>query len=524
MKKVLLLLFISGILPLSAMPPHPDSNLENREHRTMADDAGIALSRIAAADGTRILSSPSSGTVKLLVILVGYGAEEAAFPLTGTGINPVLFLIIVLIAALLFLRPKKKLLILSVSAIFFTSGCPDNSADINYGDRLLFQSPASLYNDILQAGNSTSQTMKKYFDDMSNGLLSLDFDIKGPYNAPHGWQYYGENDSNGYDKRAAELAGFAVDQAQKDGVDFSVYDNDDDGSADTVIVIHAGRGEETGADPDTVWSHNWTLSGGAASGDGSGARYYDGVTINNYTMQPEYTYFKGDSSIGVFCHEFGHVLGLPDLYDTSGETRGVGSWSLMSGGSWGSGDGEDPAPLLAWERYDIGGSGWIEIQAVTSGSKTVNDIESAKTAFRVNLNTDNSQYLLLEGKTEATGTEWFVPETGILITQINEDIISLYRSSSNTVNAGYDRVHGINIVEAKSIHYDIYERGSLWNSGYSSTGTMCFRGSTLTTLTPSGTPDTNYYSSQEITTKTVDSSVTISGMSGNGLPMTFSVE
>ena len=105
---------------------------------------------------------------------------------------------------------------------------------------------------------------------------------------------------------------------------FSVYDNDVDGKADTVIVIHAGSGEEYSGDEDAIWSHNWTLSSASAYGDGEGARNYDSVSIDNYTLQPEYNSTPGDSTIGVFCHEFGHVLGLPDLYDTSGETGRCG--------------------------------------------------------------------------------------------------------------------------------------------------------------------------------------------------------
>jgi hypothetical protein len=127
------------------------------------------------------------------------------------------------------------------------------------------------------------------------------------------------------------------------------------------MVVHAGPGEESGADADTIWSHAWDLDSGKDLGDGTGSRIYDGVTINEYTIQPEYFLTPGDSTIGVFTHEFGHVLGLPDLYDTSYATDGVGQWSLMAAGSWnGPGmDGSVPAPLLAWEKARLG---WISLR------------------------------------------------------------------------------------------------------------------------------------------------------------------
>ena len=379
MNKIFFLLLIAVQFPILAMPPHPDADgLVNREHRPI--EPGIVLNKSSSFDSTRMMSSPlATGTVKVLVLLVGYGAEQAYFPVMNKKTNPFLFLLL-LPLLLPFLFPgKKRLILLSASVFLITVSCPNNTISVDYGDKMLFQTPASVYDEILETGSGL--TMKKYYLDMSDNNLDLDFDIKGPYNAPYGWQYYGKNDSNDFDMYPGELVGFAVPAAEKDGVDFSQYDNEGNGFVDTVIVLHAGQGEETGADPDTIWSHNWTLSGAASYGDGTGSRDYDGKIINNYTIQPEYSKNPGEPTIGVFCHEFGHVLGLPDLYDTipdkNNPTNGVGDWSLMSGGSWGSGNGSDPAPLLAWERYDISGDdSWITLtEKNTDTTISIDNIE-----------------------------------------------------------------------------------------------------------------------------------------------------
>ena len=100
------------------------------------------------------------------------------------------------------------------------------------------------------------------------------------------------------------------------------------------------------------------------------------VKVNKYTIQPElYGTGTSISTIGVFAHEFGHALGLPDLYDTDYTSEGVGNWSLMAGGSWNYSGGNggnrpahlDPDPLrrpfpvgddhVRQRRHDLGEGG-----------------------------------------------------------------------------------------------------------------------------------------------------------------------
>ncbi len=227
-------------------------------------------------------------------------------------------------------------------------------------------SSKTFYNNLFNGGGNTTLTMKKYYQDMSNNQLNLEFTIVGPVTAANNSSYYGQNDLMGNDYYPATLVGEAVDLINA-SVNFSQFDNDKDGKVDGIVVIHTGPGEEISDNENDIWSHRWSLSSAKSYGDGTGARKYDGVTIDDYCIQPEYRYSAGDSTIGVFCHEFGHILGLPDLYDTLYTTDGVGLWSLMAAGSYGGPNynGAYPSPLLAWEKNRLG---WLNVTTLAKTS------------------------------------------------------------------------------------------------------------------------------------------------------------
>ena len=159
------------------------------------------------------------------------------------------------------------------------------------------------------------------------------------------WLFVRDSAKAWYDEQVAagkSLADIKAYLAQFDKVDRYDYDhdgvfNEPDGYIDHFQAIHAGEGEEAGGGAqgeDAIWSHRWyaydgytdrgpesNKSGGVPIGD-------SGLWIGDYTTEPE------NGGLGVFAHEFGHDLGLPDLYDTAGGDNGTGFWTLMSGGSW----------------------------------------------------------------------------------------------------------------------------------------------------------------------------------------------
>ena len=173
-----------------------------------------------------------------------------------------------------------------------------------------------------------------------------------------------------------------------------------DGYIDHFQSIHAGSGEETGGGAqgeDAIWSHRWYAWFSANGPDGTGSHGLGGLRIGNtnywigdYTIEPE------DGGVGVFAHEFGHDLGLPDLYDTSGNTGGAenstGFWTLYSSGSYGStglpqdGIGSKPIPMSALEKIQLE---WSNYQLVFPGQQASLKLGPA------NYNTKQAQQLVV---------------------------------------------------------------------------------------------------------------------------------
>ena len=152
-----------------------------------------------------------------------------------------------------------------------------------------------------------------------------------------------------------------------------------DGYIDTVQFVHAGEGEEAGGGvlgAQAIWSHSWYAHYELRGVDGPAFNKSGGVRIGNsafwvgkYTIQPE------NGAVGVFTHEFGHDLGLPDLYDTSGGENGTAFWTLMSSGSW-MGDGtvdigSKSSHMGAWEKFQLG---WLNYEVARAGKKSEHKI------------------------------------------------------------------------------------------------------------------------------------------------------
>lgn len=174
--------------------------------------------------------------------------------------------------------------------------------------------------------NGTGSFKDFYFKN-SNEKLTVNTTVSGIYTASRTHDYYGQNDGNGNDMNVAELVSEAI-QAADATVDFSQFDNNNDGVVDAVYIIYAGSGEASSGNPTDIWPHN---------NPSITPITVDGVIINAYTCSNE---LVGTSLVGIgtICHEFGHALGLPDYYDTDyagsgGQAEGNGSWDVMASGN-----------------------------------------------------------------------------------------------------------------------------------------------------------------------------------------------
>lgn len=279
-------------------------------------------------------------------------------------------------------------------------------------------------------------SFRDYYKAVSNNQLDVQVDVAGWYTASNNFQYYGKS-QNDYGDRVRQLVAQAVDSADADGIDFSQYDNDNDGEVDGIFVVHAGLGAEEGSQTQYVWSHRWHLSGYE--------RFNDGVWVRDYIINPETrannTRMVG---IGVFCHEFGHLLQLPDLYDTqesNGSSSGIGQWGLMGGGSWLNRE-RTPAMMSAWSRETLG---WIHPQEITStGVYTLKPASSSHECYKISTSNPN-EYFLLENR-QRDGFDAAIPGHGLAIWHIDATKTTLY-PGDNVVNGDETR-KGVDLEEA----------------------------------------------------------------------------
>ncbi|MCR4957590.1 MAG: M6 family metalloprotease domain-containing protein [Prevotella sp.] len=271
-------------------------------------------------------------------------------------------------------------------------------------------------------------SVRDYFYDNSNGTFSPSFDVVGPYTINVSEFYANKTE------RAPQLTKRVVDAADKD-VDFSQYDLDKDGVVDMVYIIFAGYGAQyAGDESKLIWPHasefydmtTWS------------AIYKDNVRLGRYACStemlgtPDYGFFDG---IGTMCHEFGHVLGLPDLYDTDyekggGQSADPGDWTIMAGGGY-QNNGRTPSGYTIYERYSLGFAtpatlseeGHYELEAV------------AESNFGYRLDSKvKKEYFLIENRQKTSKWEKYLPGHGMIVYRVDSTNASVWRSNQVNCN------------------------------------------------------------------------------------------
>lgn len=270
----------------------------------------------------------------------------------------------------------------------------------------------ALLNEKEYSANGATGSVRDYYSQNSNNEFKPIFDVVGPVTVSQGYAYYGSG-SNGNDAHAA-LAFWEACKRIDGEVDFSQYDLDSNGVIDNIFFYFAGHNEAEGATSDHIWPHKWDIRSAANSDKSIKGLTFDNKTIGTYACTSELKGYDGTTmcGIGTFCHEFGHVLGLPDFYDvdyeSNGSAYGMGPFSLMASGNYNNA-GRTPPALTGIERQIIGWmSGLTEWKE--PGSKTVPDIMSNQ-AF-MSKTSNNGEYFVYEAR---GGNVWdsYIGDTGV---------------------------------------------------------------------------------------------------------------
>ncbi len=284
-----------------------------------------------------------------------------------------------------------------------------------------------------------------FFYDNSNGKFNLHFDVYGPVTLKNDISFYGAKDEDAW-----QMVVEACEQLN-DEIDFTQYDRDKDGMIDNVYIFYAGQGEATGGASYTIWQHASDVELLA------GRQFlFDGVRLNHYACSNEIrrvtdpiTQEKKNEleGIGTVCHEFTHVLGFPDLYNTNDQYGSFtpGAWSIMDTGSHNN-TAHTPPHFSAYERFCMG---WIDLEELSEPTDIVLDAIGQNKAYRINTVNEN-EFFVLENR-QLKDWDLYLPGHGMLIWHITYDEKAW---SNNAVNndANYQR---IDIVEADNdLSYD----------------------------------------------------------------------
>ena len=347
----------------------------------------IQLSRLQKSTASMVVSAASAGPMKV----ASSATSATSFPLTGS--------------------PKSLVILVNFSDKAFSVASP----------QVAF---TNLLNQTGYSTNGGTGSAVDYFKSCSLGKFSPQFDVVGPYTLPNNMAYYGTN-SSGFDQNPQQMVIDACTLAYNAGLDFRNYDTDGDGFVDNVFVYYAGYNEAEGAPSTTIWPHRWSLANTSTR--------FNGRIIFDYACTSE---LKGTSGanmcgIGTFCHEFGHVLGLPDYYHTTESKATLGWWSIMDYGSYAN-SGRTPPVYSCYDRFFLG---WLTPQQVSSASNlalapiyqaTTQPSSTAHQSYLLSATTHNlsgsspnpTEFYMLEYR-KLTGWDAYLPAEGMLIWHID---------------------------------------------------------------------------------------------------------
>jgi len=351
---------------------------------------------------------------------------------------------------------------------------------IEFNDKSFSRSDyKTIMNDMINKENYTGYgsqvftgSVRDYFSDNSLSKFQPQFDVFGPYKVSNS-VYEGSNNS-------VSILNNAINMADEE-INFKDYDRDNNGKVDLIYFIVAGNGSNYDGNDDRFWwPHRSILTTTSRQ-----YLYKDGVLLWDYASSVElygFTTMPGTvkiDGIGTICHEFSHVLGLPDFYDTdyekNGQSNDPGTWSVMAGGSY-KNEGRTPVGYSLYERWSVGFCDAPEV--VQKGDYSLDALHKEQKGYMIKTPT-NGEYFLLENRQQST-FKWdrYLPGSGLLVHRVEGEGNLFWQN--NTINA-YSSHNYYEVVRANGAHKDA-------NGDYTSTADDLFPSKNKTSLTNTSSP------------------------------------
>lgn len=311
---------------------------------------------------------------------------------------------------------------------------------LQYSDtKFSMEDPQAYYNDWFNKANFVDEDIRlsarDYYLKVSDNKFKPDFVISPVVTLSGTSAYYcGSNQKYSNFNLAIRQS---LQKLAKDGFDFSRFDLDNDGVIDNIYFIYAGYGQADTGDKTTIWPHASSYTG--TYGGLQGGRY---ACSNELRGSHRYLNDNRKTGIGTFCHEFGHVLGLPDMYDPNYDSQcealTPGNWSIMCNGSY-LGDGCLPAGYAAYDRWACR---WMELTDLTDGETISLDpiVNASPKAYRLQIPTESNytEYYILENRSQLD-VDINVPGSGLLLWHVDYDY-NVWRSNRVNSTASHMRL------------------------------------------------------------------------------------
>lgn len=295
----------------------------------------------------------------------------------------------------------------------------------SYREEIEFNEYSEIYKQNIPMECTIPGSARDYFRDQSFGQFVPSFNVIGPVTLSQNRSYYGANNSLGNDKNTSTMIREACQKAYDLGLTgFTDYDNNGDGIVDFVYVVYAGSDEAQTGIAEAIWAKSSKIS----------LTLGNGMKISRYACSGELVIdLPVVAGIGTFVHEFSHVLGLPDFYNTKAEDFTMDVWSVMDYGMYNA-EGFVPCGYTAFERYSLG---WIPMHTLDEpATVTMATTEKERKGYRVfTSEADTASFYLLETICQE-GWNRYAEANGLLVTEVTYDR-SAWRG--NTVNAGTHR-------------------------------------------------------------------------------------